>query len=317
MRRVLSTSTVYCVCCADGVLVQRPVAHSSNRVQSKYAQLYHPGRSGTCSSTSTDFQPKGSLKKLINNEANRLSIIGPAVVAATGVFDVLKSVGQYVGGYTPVGNIYVAKISEFQDLSGVEFDQISPDFVNWQDWACVRENNLSVKYHDIVSHHKILHNEYQSYLDSRSGKQNQKKKRRGKGLYVRNETADDLLVVLSLGTPCHWGRVPRNSIRYIGSGKVWFTVTASVYNSEHVPTQLGVAMTCVGGAVPMVIPATLLLTAAVVGRDLLFSGKNVLTSVYANGRTVVATRSPCKGVEVLTLSLTKTPRTVWKAATKA
>mmetsp|Transcript_33424 Transcript_33424/g.87663 ORF Transcript_33424/g.87663 Transcript_33424/m.87663 type:complete len:185 (-) Transcript_33424:190-744(-) len=67
----------------------------------------------------------------------------------------------------------------------------------------------------------------------------------GAGISVRNESELPILVVCSQLTPLYWGRCDpgqtwneKNSEKM---GKVWFTVSVSVFDEQRVPTALGTA----------------------------------------------------------------------------
>jgi len=62
------------------------------------------------------------------------------------------------------------------------------------------------------------------------------------GLYVKNESDFPILFVLSQLSPLHWIKVEPGVSKHIGCGRVFFTASVEIYNSETVPTQAGVAL---------------------------------------------------------------------------
>ena len=60
------------------------------------------------------------------------------------------------------------------------------------------------------------------------------------GILVKNESDVPLLVVCSQLTPLHWGRVNPgetfNPGNVLNMGRVWFTVSVSIFDERNVPT---------------------------------------------------------------------------------
>jgi hypothetical protein len=252
---------------------------------------------------------KASVRSLINREAQRQSILGQAVVDSLGIHKVLESTAPYIAGYRPIGHLHVAMVTDFEDLSGVDYEHVPPDFNSWNTWPCVLTESLNVECHNIRYHHKLCQMAYQSYLESVAGEVS-RFKLRGKGLFVRNETEDDVLVILSLVTPLHWARVPKRSTRYIWSGRVWFTVSAFLYDKSEEPTQGAVALMIGSIAVGAAVGAPLLAVGDMIGGAAGFaysalvgastsargaSQRYFMNGVCADGRTVVVKRALLRG----------------------
>ena len=65
------------------------------------------------------------------------------------------------------------------------------------------------------------------------------------GISIKNNTEIPLLVICSQLTPLHWGKVlPGETFNLNNAtchmGRVWFTVSVSVYEEKNVPSQSGV-----------------------------------------------------------------------------
>ena len=109
------------------------------------------------------------------------------------------------------------------------------------------------------------------------------------GIQVKNETAVPLLVILSQLTPLHWERVDPGQVFNLGNrlgvGRVWFTVSVSLYDERNVPTMAGVGVQLVAVSAAFFTPlgpvgAALFGTASAVA-----SVRGVIkTGVYADGK---------------------------------
>jgi hypothetical protein len=66
----------------------------------------------------------------------------------------------------------------------------------------------------------------------------------GGGLSIINQSAIDILVILSQVTPCHWNTQPikPGEMHSFDAGQVWFTVEVDRFRQKKVPSQEGVAL---------------------------------------------------------------------------
>ena len=113
------------------------------------------------------------------------------------------------------------------------------------------------------------------------------------GIQVRNETAVPLLVILSQLTPLHWERVDPGQVFNLGNrlhvGRVWFTVSVSLFDERNVPTMAGVGVQLAVVSASFFTPIGPVLGplgAAVFGTmSAIASVRGVIkTGVYADGR---------------------------------
>jgi hypothetical protein len=84
--------------------------------------------------------------------------------------------------------------------------------------------------------------------------------RQGKwgGIAIHNKTDIPILVICSQLTPLHWGKVLPGETWNVDNatchmGRVWFTVSVSVYDEKNVPTREGVAARIVALAATSII----------------------------------------------------------------
>ena len=105
------------------------------------------------------------------------------------------------------------------------------------------------------------------------------------GLTVVNTTSLPVLVILSQLSPLHWARVEPGGAWTTATGRVWFTVSASVWTDGGEPTETGVGLRlgAVLATAALFPPAGLL--AAVVSGVTSTRGAQ-LSGVYANGKTL-------------------------------
>ena len=124
---------------------------------------------------------------------------------------------------------------------------------------------------------------------------------------VKNDSEVPLLVVCSQLTPLHWGRVEPgetfNPGNVLNMGRVWFTVSVSVYDERNVPTLTAVVASIVALSASIIFlagPAYFVALAATLG---IASVKGAsLTGVYADGKTLLVRGARCAdSVYALTL----------------
>ena len=108
----------------------------------------------------------------------------------------------------------------------------------------------------------------------------------GSGLSIRNDTDTPLLIILSQLTPLYWKKCDAGETIQFETGKVWFTVSASVYNEGDTPTAEAVALRLAAiTAGYMLGPVGFLVTGVVSGMT---SSRGIKRDgVYADGRCIV------------------------------
>jgi hypothetical protein len=108
------------------------------------------------------------------------------------------------------------------------------------------------------------------------------------GLNVRNETIYPILVVLSQLSPLHWARVEPNETKLISCGRVFFTVSAEIYNENTVPTMLGVGVRLTAITAATIFGGTIIGVGLVGGVSGITSCKPAkVNGILADGKTVV------------------------------
>ena len=106
------------------------------------------------------------------------------------------------------------------------------------------------------------------------------------GLSITNETSVPLLVILSQLSPLHWSKVEPGETWVAKTGRVWFTVSACVWDGEA-PSEVGVGLRL--GAVlasTAVFPPLGVLAAVVAGITSTARGGAQMTGVYANRKSL-------------------------------
>jgi len=123
------------------------------------------------------------------------------------------------------------------------------------------------------------------------------------GIFVKNESSVDVMAVLSQLTALQWNTEPikPGETYELKCGRVWFTLTANVFDAKRLPTRGGVAarvammanFAILAG--PVLLPAALIVTGGVsrytsnfakTHRTLAVKGVK-RDGVYADGRVVV------------------------------
>ena len=112
------------------------------------------------------------------------------------------------------------------------------------------------------------------------------------GLVVRNDSSVKILVILSQLTPLHWDAINPGEVIRMKCGRVFFTVSADVFDEKKVPSKLAVAgriatitaATIAGGLLGFG-PAGLAVMGTLSGVTSVKSAR--IDGVYANGKTVV------------------------------
>ena len=112
------------------------------------------------------------------------------------------------------------------------------------------------------------------------------------GIAVKNESSVPLLVIVSQLTPLYWTKeklMPGetwNVGNHLGMGKVWFTVSVSMYDPRNVPTVVGTAVNLLAITATFVAPIAIPIfigTAVVSG---ITAARGVSkTGVYSDGST--------------------------------
>ena len=124
---------------------------------------------------------------------------------------------------------------------------------------------------------------------------------------MKNDSEIPILVVCSQLTPLHWGRVEPgetfNPGNVLNMGRVWFTVSVSVYDERNVPTLTAVVASIVALSASVIFlagPAYFVALAATLG---IASVRGTsLTGVYADGKTLLVRGARCAdAVYALTL----------------
>ena len=126
------------------------------------------------------------------------------------------------------------------------------------------------------------------------------------GISVKNESAIPILVIVSQLTPLHWSSTKVmpgetwNEGNSLGMGKVWFTVSVSMFDERNVPTFAGTAFNLLAITATAVLPVALPIfvgTAIVSG---ITASRGVSkTGVYSDGSTLYVRGSPCDGAYTL------------------
>ena len=112
------------------------------------------------------------------------------------------------------------------------------------------------------------------------------------GISVKNESPIPVLVICSELTPLHWGKIEPgetwNSQNVLHMGKVWFTVSVSVYDEKNVPTVGAVVASILALTARFVLisgSAVFIAAATAAG---IYSVRGVsMTGVYSDGKTLV------------------------------
>ena len=108
------------------------------------------------------------------------------------------------------------------------------------------------------------------------------------GIFVRNESDHQILVVLSQLSPLHWTVIKKNQTAHIKCGRVYFTVSTEFYNEKNVPTETEVAARISLIAATTVLTGGLLGVGVVGGLSAVTSSKSVkMSGVLADGKCVV------------------------------
>ena len=113
------------------------------------------------------------------------------------------------------------------------------------------------------------------------------------GIAVKNESSVPVLVIVSQLTPLYWTQeklMPGdtwNAGNHLGMGKVWFTVSVSMFDKRNVPTVVGTAVNLLAITATFVAPVALPIfigTAIVSG---ITAARGVSkTGVYSDGSTL-------------------------------
>lgn len=228
-----------------------------------------------------------SFYKMVENEVRRIPIVGGTVLAS--IRQHVDEIIPYVKGFKPVGTLYEATVVKLTDLQGVSFRHTSFNTGNMGEWDCISGVEFGFEYHAMVNHIQAAKQDYEAFY----GAGDQKINARGRGLYVRNTTDEDILFVMSQVTPLHWARVPRKKTVFVLSGAVWFTIKVSKYDQKDEPTRAGVAAK-IGLVSGLTVAVGIPLASTAIGLAMVGSrisrpsnpGKDTLSGVYANGRTV-------------------------------
>lgn len=113
------------------------------------------------------------------------------------------------------------------------------------------------------------------------------------GIAIKNEGAVPILVICSQLTPLHWGRVEPgetwNSGNVLNMGRVWFTVSVSVYEERNVPTVTSVVASIVALSASVIfIAGSAVFIAAATAMGIMSVRGISMTGVYSDGKTLVA-----------------------------
>ena len=108
------------------------------------------------------------------------------------------------------------------------------------------------------------------------------------GIFVRNESDHQILVVLSQLSPLHWTVIKKNQTAHIKCGRVYFTVSTEFYNEKNVPTEAEVVARISLIAATTVFTGGLLGVGVVGGLSAFTSSKSVkMDGVLADGKCLV------------------------------
>ena len=110
------------------------------------------------------------------------------------------------------------------------------------------------------------------------------------GIIVKNESSVPILVICSQLTPLYWAKVMPgdtwNQDNWVKMGKVWFTLSISMYDARNEPTVAGTAVNLLAITATAVLPVALpiFIGAAVVSGITASRGVSK-TGVYSDGTT--------------------------------
>lgn len=123
------------------------------------------------------------------------------------------------------------------------------------------------------------------------------------GLLIQNKSESKILVILSQITPLHWEEVDSGETRRIHCGRVFFTVSADIYNEKKVPTIAGniarfTGITIVGIASAAVMPGIVVPAGVAMIAGSVASGESSARGakeygVYADGKTIIFNGRTC------------------------
>ena len=127
------------------------------------------------------------------------------------------------------------------------------------------------------------------------------------GISVKNEGAVPILVICSQLTPLHWGKVEPGETWNVGNvlnmGRVWFTVSVSVYDEKNVPTVTAVVASIVALSASVIfIASSSIFIAAAAASGIMSVRGTSMTGVYSDGKTLVA-RGALQGDGIYALTL--------------
>jgi hypothetical protein len=113
------------------------------------------------------------------------------------------------------------------------------------------------------------------------------------GIAIKNEGLVPILVICSQLTPLHWGRVEPGETWNVGNvvnmGRVWFTVSVSVYEEKNVPTVSAVVASIVALSASVIFIAGSAVFIAAATASGIMSVRGVsMVGVYSDGKTLVA-----------------------------
>jgi hypothetical protein len=112
------------------------------------------------------------------------------------------------------------------------------------------------------------------------------------GIAIKNEGAVPILVICSQLTPLHWGKVEPGETWNVGNvlnmGRVWFTVSVSVFEERNVPTVTSVVASIVALSASIILIAGSAVFIAAATASGIMSVRGVsMTGVYSDGKTLV------------------------------
>lgn len=112
------------------------------------------------------------------------------------------------------------------------------------------------------------------------------------GIAIKNESAVPILVICSQLTPLHWGKVEPGETWNVGNvlnmGRVWFTVSVSVYDERNVPTVSSVVASIVALSASVIFLAGSAVFIAAATASGIMSVRGVsMSGVYSDGKTLV------------------------------
>ena len=127
------------------------------------------------------------------------------------------------------------------------------------------------------------------------------------GISVKNEGKVPILVICSQLTPLHWGKVEPGETWNVGNvlnmGRVWFTVSVSVYEEKNVPTVTAVvaSIMALSASVIFLAGSSIFIAAATASGIMSVRGVS-MAGVYSDGKTLV-TRGALQGDGCYALTL--------------